>query len=125
MTKSLKTMNQNEIVGQNIRLFREKMGLTQEQMSNYLGISRETMNYFENGKRSIPTEIISKASDLFGIEEYDLFENETDEQYINLAFSFRAEQILVEDLKQIAEFRKIVKNYIMMKKKLYDKQSIN
>jgi len=89
MTKSLKTMNQNEIVGQNIRLFREKMGLTQEQMSNYLGISRETMNYFENGKRSIPTEIISKASDLFGIEEYDLFENETDEQYINLAFSFR------------------------------------
>ena len=111
-------MTQNEIIGKNIKHFREKLEITQEDLGNYLQVSREEVSYYENGKRNIPTDIISKAAKLFGLEEYDLFETDAEVKDTNLAFAFRANTISFENLTHVANFRKIVLNYLNMKKAL-------
>ena len=111
-------MNQNEIIGNNIQLFRDRLGINQEVLATYLDISRETLSYFENGKRNIPTVVIAKSAKLFGVEEYDLFECETENKITNLAFAFRADSMTNEDLNGIANFKKIVLNYLSMKNAL-------
>ena len=108
-------MTQNEIIGNNIKLFREKMGMTQEALAGYLDIPRELLSYYEGGKRNIPTETISKTSALFGVDEYDLYETEPEKQTAKLSFAFRADALTPEDLARMAEFKKIVLNYLGMK----------
>jgi transcriptional regulator with XRE-family HTH domain len=112
-----KLMDQNAQIGHNIKRFREKMGLTQEQLAEYLNISRGEMVYYENGSRNIPSSIISKASQLFAVDEYDLYESNPELIATNLAFAFRA-TLSTADLTPIAEFQKIVRNYIQLTKVL-------
>jgi transcriptional regulator with XRE-family HTH domain len=117
-------MNQNLIIGENIKNFREKLGLTQEVLAGYLGINREEVSYYENGKRPVPTDIISKVAKLFGLDEYDLFETDSEAREAKVALAFRAESLLPEDLVHIADFRKIVLNYLNMKKALSHEPTI-
>ena len=109
-------MGTNDSVGQNIRLFRDKLGLSQEALANYLGVTREEISYFETGKRIMNTVLIEKAAMLFGVDDYDLFEENPENQQLNVSLAFRAETINTEDLKQIADFRKIILNYLKMKR---------
>ena len=111
-------MNQNIVIGNNIKQLREKMDISQVVFANYLGITREEVSYYENGHRSMPSTLIAKAAALFCVDEYDLFEQDPEFQTLNIALAFRADQILPEDLQNIAGFQKIVRNYINMKKKV-------
>jgi transcriptional regulator with XRE-family HTH domain len=108
-------MTQNEIIGQNICHFRTILGLSQDEFADYLGVARPMVSYFENGSRRIPAEIITKAAKLFGVEEFDLYEADPDIRGAHLSFAFRAEGLSTDDLKQIADFKKIVLNYLGMK----------
>jgi transcriptional regulator with XRE-family HTH domain len=111
-------MNQNIIIGKNIRQLREKMDISQAVFANFLGTTREEISYYENGHRTMPSTLISKAAALFCVDEYDLFEQDPEFQTLNIALAFRADQILPGDLPFIANFQKIVRNYINMKQKL-------
>jgi len=113
-------MDQNQIIGSNIRHFRERMNLSQSQLAQYLGVTREEISYYETGKRSLPSKHLSKAANLFCIDEYDLFENDPEMHAINVALAFRTDNVSPEDLPLIANFQKIVRNYINMTKKLND-----
>lgn len=106
------------IIGKNIKKFREKMSLTQETLSQYLGITREQVSYYESGSRSVPTNIMTKLANLFCIDEFDLYEEDAEAQKVNLAFAFRANSVNQEDLESIAQFKKIVRNYLNMQKKI-------
>jgi transcriptional regulator with XRE-family HTH domain len=109
---------QPETVGQNIRQFRERLGFTQASVADFLGISREQISYYETGSRSVPTDHLQKLADLFGIDAYDLLEADTAQQQTNTAFAFRADELTPEDLASMASFRRIVNNYLKMKKRL-------
>jgi transcriptional regulator with XRE-family HTH domain len=111
-------MDQNQIIGSNIRHFRERMSLSQAQLALYLGVTREEVSYFETGKRTIPTKHLSNVASLFCVDEYDLYEKDPEMHAINVALAFRADTVSPEDLPLIANFQKIVLNYINMKKKL-------
>lgn len=111
-------METNSTLGNNIRAFRDKLALSQAELASYLSITREEVNYYENGKRNIPSDIISKSAKLFGIDEYDLYEDDALSIQANVAFAFRAESLSTSDLGHIADFRKIVQNYLKMKKHL-------
>jgi len=113
-------MQTENIVGRNIKLYREKIGISQESLADYLGVSRGEMNYYENGKRTIPSNVIEKAARLFGIDEYDLYDENIETQQANTAFAFRANFLTAEDLEKIADFRKIVLNYLKMTKALHN-----
>lgn len=108
-------MSDNEIIGKNIQLFRKKLGFTQESFSIFLEINRSELSYYESGKRQIPISVISKAADVFGIDGFDLYQENSIESSISLAFAFRAENFNANDLKEISSFKKIVKNYIKLK----------
>lgn len=108
-------MNQNQIIGKNMQAIRQKLGFTQEQVAAYLQINREEVSYYEIGSRTASTKILSQLADLYGVDEYDFFEEDLDMANVNLALAFRAESIKAEDLAQIAKFKKIVRNYLTMK----------
>lgn len=116
-------MSQNQIIGNNIKNFREKLGLKQDDLAVYLNINREEISYYETGKRTIPTEVIAKSAKLFGIDEYDLFETDTESNNVKVAFAFRADALNHDDLNHIADFRKIVLNYLNMKNALANEPS--
>lgn len=110
------TLNTNQIVGQNIQMLRTKIGLTQDALAQYLGTSREQVAYYENGSRSVSSSHLSKLAALFCTNEYDFFEENSSTRKINIAFAFRADTLHPNDLTSIAKFKKIVLNYLNMKK---------
>jgi len=109
-------MDENQIIGLNLKRYRESLGLTQDLLANYLGINREEVSYYENGKRTMPTHLLSMAAKLFGIDEYDLYESDESTNEVKVALAFRADALNADDLHHIADFRKIVLNYLGMKK---------
>ena len=111
----MQVSNSNLIVGKNLKALRNKMGLTQDMLARYLVISREQISYYEIGQRAIPTDHLTKLANLFCMDEFDFFEEDPENQKVNLAFAFRADELNSEDLHSIAQFKKIVHNYLSMK----------
>jgi len=112
------TTETNHTLGKNIKVFRSEMGLSQQQIADYLGISRVEVSYYETGSRTAPTELISKLAGLFGVTEYELLEESPEHNKVKMALAFRTDKLKGEDLQAIAGFKKIVMNYLQMKKKL-------
>lgn len=100
------------IVGNNIRSYRLKFGYSQDHIAKYLEIDRTTLSKYESAEREISLPNLTKLSDLFGIEISDLIEKDTVNKEANLAFAFRSEGLEEQDIKSIASFQKVVKNYI-------------
>jgi transcriptional regulator with XRE-family HTH domain len=61
------------IPGKNIKLFREKTGLTQEALSEKLDISVQHLSNIERGRRFVTAELLDRISDAFDITFSDLF----------------------------------------------------
>ena len=57
---------------------REQSGLTQEEVGNKLGISRQRWILVEKGERDLSTEELEKLAALFGIDVADFFEEVPD-----------------------------------------------
>ncbi len=108
----------NTILANNLKDFRAKLNLTQNQIAEYLGITREEVSYYENNNRPVPVSLIPKYANLFGVEEYDLYEQSNAVNTLNLAFAFRANSFSADDLKVIADFKKIALNYLKIKEAL-------
>ena len=99
-------------IGNNIKKFREFKGLSQDQVSEFLGINRVTLSNFETGAKLPDLNTLNKISDLFGIELDSLLEENVDLVELDTSFAFRTESLSPEDLVQISLFHKIVKNYL-------------
>jgi len=106
----------HDIIAQNLIALRQKLNLKQEAVAGFLGIQRELLSYYENGRRAVQPEHLKKLADLFGVDEYDLTEPDAGQQNVNLALAFRADELTPEGLESLAAFRKIVKNYLQLKK---------
>jgi transcriptional regulator with XRE-family HTH domain len=103
---------------ENIRALRKKLGYTQEQIAEYLGISTAAVTQYETGVRVVPAATVSNLALLFNVEEYELYQEEPQQQQILSAFAFRADELLPQDLKSISEFKKIVLNYFHLTNEL-------
>ena len=102
-------------IGNNIKIFREKSGLSQEEIADYCGIKREILSYYENGKREVSLLHLEKISEFLNIDlETFLVENPSEIQP-DLALAFRANELTPSDREQIVYFKRIVKNYLKMK----------
>lgn len=107
-------MNHNQTIGSNIKELRKRMGLNQDTLVKYLEVHREVISYYENGSRTIPVEELMKLTDLFGCELSDLLNENPQALNACLAFAFRANELQKQDLESIAEFKKVVKNYLKL-----------
>jgi len=99
-----------------MKSLREKFGYVQESVADFVGISRELVSMYETGEREIPIAVIEKLSDLFCIDPEAFFAETTEEAVAQIAFAFRTDEINPQDLKEIACFGRIVKNYLKIKK---------
>jgi transcriptional regulator with XRE-family HTH domain len=90
------------------------MHLTQDAVADFLGIARVTYTLYEGDKKEFSIELLEKLSNLFGIGLDELFEENESVIHANVAFAFRADEVKVEDLTSIAEFRKVIKNYFKL-----------
>ncbi len=90
------------------------LGYTQEQIANFLAVDRTTISHYETGVREASLVHLSKLADLFGIEIEDFAESNLINKSGKMAFAFRREGLIEEDLNSIASFQKIVKNYLHM-----------
>jgi transcriptional regulator with XRE-family HTH domain len=97
-------------IGTNIRKFRDLQDLNQQQLADYIGVTRELISLIESGQRDISLENLNKLADLFGIELSDLIEEDSEVQDVNLALAFRTNDSNL-DLESIASFKRIVLNY--------------
>lgn len=104
------------IVGRNLKALREANGYTQEQVANFLGIGRSAYANYEAGERETPMEVMERASELFGCELALLFDE--DEQAVKnmLVCAFRADNLSINDMKEVAAFKNIVLNYMKMER---------
>ena len=99
------------MMSENIRVLRKKLGYTQEQIAEYLGISTAAVTQYETGTRVVPASTVSKLALLFNVDEYELYQEEPQQQQLLSAFAFRADELQSQDLKSISEFKKVVLNY--------------
>src|SRR5688572_1837119 len=113
-----KTLKQTPMpsTGLIMKSLRERFGYVQEKVADFLGISRELVSMYETGEREIPIEVLEKLSDLFYVDPEIFLTDDPAEAEANVAFAFRKDEFDPHDLKEIAAFGKIVKNYIKIRR---------
>lgn len=109
-------MNENEIVGRNLRNMRDLNNFTQEMTADALGIGRSTYDSYENGRREAPISVLERVSDLFGCELQQLFSREGPVNTGVLVCAFRQEGLTPDDLNAIADFKALAKQYMKLKR---------
>lgn len=93
---------------------REASGFTQEQVAQFLGIGRSAYSNYETGDRELPLEVMERLADLYGCDMYLLYEEDADVVKNMLTTAFRVDNLSADDMKQIAGFKAVVKNYLKM-----------
>lgn len=114
LSVTINIMDSSKIIGKNIKAFRNRLGLSQDQVADFIGVDRSLVSNYESGKREVPLAQLEKLCDLFAIEIEDLLEEDAINQNANLAFAFRTDGVNQKDMESIASFQKVVKNYIKM-----------
>ena len=73
-----------KLLGQNISYLRKKKNMTQQELANKIGITREQLSNFETGKvKRISAMVISNVAIIFEVNIYDL-ENINLEMYVEV-----------------------------------------
>ena len=106
----------NQTAGENLKKIREISGFTQEQVAKSIGIERSAYSNYETGTREVPYEVIEKISNLFGCEPFIFFEDDIQVENEIMATAFRISDLEDNDLKEIANFKDIVKSYLKMER---------
>jgi transcriptional regulator with XRE-family HTH domain len=102
-------------IGKNIKLFREKSGVSQTDVADYCGIKREILSYYENEKREVSLLHLEKIAEFLSVDMRAFLEENPSEIQPDYALAFRANELTPSDRDQIAYFKRIVKNYLKMK----------
>ena len=102
-------MNERAIISKNIKRMREACRFTQEQVSQFLGIGRSAYSNYETGDRELPLEVMEKLADLYGCDLFLLYEEDADIVKNMLTTAFRVDNLSADDMKQIADFKAVVK----------------
>lgn len=105
------------IIGRNLKLIREKLGFSQDNLADFLEINRSNIANYESGKRMIPMIHIPKIASFLGIKPNDLLIEDESQIELNQVFAFKADSLNRKDVLDIAKFKTIVKNYLELERK--------
>ncbi len=67
------------IVGSNVRRYRKKAGLTQEQLAEYAGLHRTYIGAVERAQKNISAMNIARIARVLGVEPHILLDPNSDE----------------------------------------------
>ncbi len=99
-------------VGERFSELRNRSGLTQSQIADYLNVDQSYVSKYEKNERQFSVDILEKAAALFGCP-IEYFTDETSE-YAPMPIALRARSVTAEDLETIAAINKIALNLRFM-----------
>lgn len=99
------------IIGNNLKKLREVAGYKQQEVSDYIGIERGAYANYESGNREMPYDLLLKICELYGVDLTAVLDEVYQE---DLLCAFRIDTQHAEDIKEIAQFKQIVRNYLKM-----------
>ena len=102
------------MLNRNLKLLRSSMGMTQDKVASFLGISRSTYSNYENGRRVPQRDVLEKLADLVGCDLATLYEKDEKVVKSQLVYLFRTDGLTKKDLEEIASFKKFVLSYQKM-----------
>ncbi len=100
------------LVGQKVKELREKAGLNQKQIAQFLEVDQSNISKCEKGERQFQVDHLERLGNLFGVPLGDLMNEEVSVAPLQIAF--RADGMQVEDLNAIADIQKIALNLNQM-----------
>ncbi len=106
------------MIGRNLRLLREANNFTQQQMASYLGINRSTYANYEAEERETPMDILEKAANVLGTPLSVFYEEDEAAVKTLLVCAFRAENLSIDDMHEVASFKQLVMNYLKINRLL-------
>jgi repressor LexA len=82
-------MSLQRYVGEKIKEFRLKRGMSQEELADLLGTTKQTVSRYETGERKANQDILFKLSEIFNVSIDDFFpsKKETVLKTVNLTFT--------------------------------------
>jgi len=82
-------MSLQRYVGEKIKEFRLKRGMSQEELAHLLGTTKQTVSRYETGERKANQDILFKLSEIFNVSIDDFFpsKKETVLKTVNLTFT--------------------------------------
>lgn len=101
-------------INEKLKMMREKAGLRQGQIADYLGVTQTFISKVETGERNLTVEQLESLANLYGYSLMAFTDMKQDVQPIQ--FAFRAQDVSQEDLRVIAEIGKIAINIRFMTK---------
>ncbi len=103
----------NNLIGQKIKQLREKAGLNQMQIAQFLGVDQSNISKCEKGERQFQVDHLERLGSLFGVTLGDLMNEGM--MVAPLQIAFRAEGMQIDDLNAIADIQKIALNLDQMR----------
>ncbi len=107
-------MKENLIVAKNIKLMRETANFTQEKVADFLGIKRSAYANYETGDRELPLSLMEKLADLYGCDAILMYSEDSSVVENMLTTAFRVDNLTADDMIQVAAFKRVVKNSLML-----------
>lgn len=101
-------------VARNIKLLREVNCITSNKIADFLGISHSIYSDYEAGKQELPLALMERLADLYGCEVWSLYEDDIDMTKAMSVSPFKISNLSPEDMSQIVDFRRVVRNYTKM-----------
>lgn len=111
------------IIGKNLSKLRGANNLTQQQVADCLGITRSAYSNYEDGAREAPMDVLLRSADLFGCDVHLLLERNEEVVDNMLVCAFRVDELSSDDLNEILDFKRIVKNYMKIKRLYEDEKN--
>lgn len=106
-------------VGRNIKSLREKSGLNQRQVAEFLDLDQSVISKIEKSERNISASLADRLANLFCCPlSYILYGNED----LNCRVDYRSNLITKEDLEALSLINKLVLNQFEMDKIARKKQ---
>ncbi len=103
-------------MNEKLKTMREKAGLRQGQIADYLGVTQTFISKVETGERNLTVDQLESVASLYGYSLASFANMEQDAHPIQ--FAFRAQDVSQGDLRIIADIGKIAINSRFMAKTL-------
>lgn len=87
-----------ETISEKLKLLRTKLGLTQFDVANALGVERSTYTYYELGKTLPDWAMIKKLAKIFNVKYYDLLDD--NDKYVLQDYPQNLQRMNIGDLSQ-------------------------
>lgn len=100
-------------VGRNIKSLREKSGLNQRQVAEFLDLDQSVISKIEKGEINISASLIDKLANLFCCPLSSILYGNED---LNCKVDYRSNLITKEDLEALSVINKLVLNQFEMDK---------